>query len=326
MEEFALCCVELEDNFKTIFDEWSFLEIYEDKSQLLQNGRNLSEILHFAEISLQPLQQFQQHFDKIVFNWKTSLPKPTDSLINWSDLIAYRNEFCRLAKEKGGENTALAEKSLVDIEMDLLSIAFIQRKSDAAHQFIKKLQSISTNENILKLNLSIGKYDLIQAENKLNIGAFKVGIKKMGKSWQKIKEGVLDFNAAEDFKEIQIEALCFASDISMKLATIYQKIDPDDDILSDDVNKGFRFLCKTATAADDNSMDIDDDVDVNMVNEFLRYSEASLNQAKAIAQEYLENEFSSDRENLVGNVHFKLGQFYRKMFIINNENQVIFLT
>lgn len=309
MNECALCCVELEENFKRLFDEWSSIEMYEDKIRLLQSGRTFSEIFNYAEITSLHSEQFSQRLEKMFLDWKQSVPKSTDSLIYWSDLIAYRKEFFHQSTDKISSSLRLvAEKSLIDIELKLLDVAFTQKKSDAAKQLIKKFNSINSNENILKWNLSIGKYDMIIAENNLTT-KFLEGIQKMGKSWSKLKVGVLDHDAVEDFKEIKIETLCFSSEIALKLSTIYQKIDTDS--ISPSFNNGFKDLCR----GDTDSMEIDNEDELSMIHEFMRYSEKSLQKARNIAQEYLDADFSHEREMILGNVYFKLGQYYRKAFV-----------
>lgn len=316
MCEFTLCCVDLEANFNRIFDEWSSLEMFDDKIRLLQSGRTLSEIYNFSELmTLQP-QQFSERLQKMFLDWKMSAPKSMDSIIYWNDLIAYRREFCHRSSEKMmSENIQIsdAENSLIDIELNLLDVAFLQKKSDAAQQLIRKLKTYTSNsnENILRCNLSIGKYDLIIAEHKLNIN-FTEAIKKMRNSWGKLKKGVLDHESLEDFKEININTLFQTSDIALKLATVYQKID------TDEFNDDFMYLCRGSTEL----MDVDGENEINMINEFLQYSEKSLKIARNIAQEYLNAEYSPEREIILGNVHFRLGQFYRKVFTSTNQVRI----
>lgn len=307
MSEFILCCVDLEANFLRLFDEWSSLEMYDDKIRLLQSGRTLFEIYNFAELmTLQP-EQYSERIIKMFQDWKMSMPKSMDSIIYWNDLITYRKEFCQQTSEKMSDDnqTTEAQNSLIDIELNLLDVAFLQRKSDAAQQLIKKLKSYksNSNENILRCNLSIGKYDMVIAEHKLNIN-FSDAVQKMGNSWRKLKEGVLDHEALEDFKEIKIKTLCQTSDIALKLATVYQKID------TDKFNDGFKYLCRGTS----DLMEVDNESELNMVNEFLQFSEKSLKIARNTAQEYLSAEYSPEREIILGEVHFKLGQFYRKVF------------
>lgn len=308
MCEFSLCCVELEVNFKRFFDEWSSLEMYDDKIRLLQKARTLSEIYNFVNLmmTLQP-QQFSEGFQKMILDWKMSIPKSIDSIIYWNDLCAYRKEFYQKSLEKLPNNLSTndAENSLFDIHLNLLDVAFEQKKSDAAQQLIKKLKSYKSNSNekILKCNLSIGKYDMIIAEHKLNIN-FSEAVQKLGSSWVKLKEGVLDHEALEDFKEIKINTLCQTSDIALKLTTLFPKID------TDKFNDGFKYLFRGIN----NSMEVDDEGQLNMVNEFMKYSEKSLKIARSIADDYNTAEYSPERENLLGNVHFKLGQFYQKVF------------
>lgn len=314
MDEFSLCSLEMEQNFKKLFGEWSSIYMFEEKNRLLQEVRTLSEIYNFSELmTCTDPHLISVRINNIVVDWKTSTPKATDSLIYWNDLIAYRKEFYQKSSRKFNDQRLItAKNSLTDIEMNLLDVAFIQRKSDAAKDLINKLKSTNSNENILRWNLSIAKYDMIIAEHKANT-QYLDGIKRMGKSWEKLKNGVLDHQSVNNFQKIKIEALCFSSDIATKLSTLYRKFDINS--IPEAINNAFKLLCRGGGEL----MEVDSEDKVDMVHEFMRYSENSLKSAQIIAQEIYDRDNFDD--SLLGNVYFKLGQFYRNVFK-NNINQV----
>lgn len=309
MENFTACSNQLDQIFRDEINAWGSIEMYEDKMRQLLKIRTLAEIYNFAELATSP--DPKEKIVKMFDNWKLAAPTATDSIIYWNDLIAYRKEFTRLSAlgKVSIEVRKKAQSSLVDVECALLSVAFSQKNTDAAHHLIKKFKMLDdkSNENVLKYNLSIGRYEMINAEHKITTN-YSEAVKRFGTAWSKLDKGVFNLDAVNDFPEVHIESNILISEVTDGLATIYQKI--DNDAIPQVYHDGFKNLLGV-----DNS-------NVNMVNEFLKHSEKSLKTARELAKAYLDEDFSVERELLIGNVFFKLGQFYRRIFA-NNIDKVI---
>jgi hypothetical protein len=310
MEDYTACSNQLEETFRDEINAWCSMEMYEDKMNQLLKVRTLAEIYNFADLATSSDPKEKIH--KMFCNWRLAAPTPTDSIIYWNDLITYRREFTRLsALGKIPINVRNnAESSLVDGECALLNVAFSQKNTDAAQHLINRFRKLElkSNENVLKCNLSIGRFEMINAEHKM-LSNYSDALKKYGIAWKKLKQGVIGHDAIDDYAEIEVETLCRISEISDKLATVYQKLD---DMIPDAFHAAFRELMGVK------------DSNVNMTDEFLKCSEKSLKDARELAKKYLKEDFSVEREILLGNVYFKLGQFYRRVFASDEIEKVKF--
>lgn len=308
IENYTACSNQLEETFQNEINAWSSMEMYDDKLRQLLKMRTLAEVYNFAELASSSSPK--EKIEKMFCDWRLGTPTATDSIIYWNDLIAYRREFARLSVlgKVSIDVRNKAESSLIDLECALLNVAFQQKNTDAAQLLINKFKKVEkrSNENVLRCNLSIGRYEMINADQRLSVN-FSEALKKYGSAWSKLVNGVSNHSAIDDFEELKIESLCCVSEIADKLATVYQKI--DNDVIPEAFHNGFKQLMEV------------DKREVNMVDAFLKFSEKSLKDARELAKKYLEDDFSIERENLLGNVYFKIGQFYRRVYA-NGINKV----
>lgn len=306
-ENYAACCVDMDKVLQAFSDEWSKLEIREEKSKLLISCRNIAEITNFVSIMSSSNNSYFQHRADIIFkSWRTSSPKSTDSLILWNDLITYRKRFLTLLTSKyeiDDETRKISEASIVNAKRNVLNVAFEQKNLDAAKYLVTSLKNElanSSNENKLKFNLAIGKFTKMTAEQKFSMDNIQL-MRKLGRAWEKIKTGVLTQDCVKEIPELEIEALICTSEISWKVFKLYEKV--DEDSLTADIDDGFKSILDA----------IDDDC--NVMEQALRYGEGALKSARNLAQKYVDDDYSPEKELLVGMTHFKLGQFYRNVFV-----------
>ncbi|KAG5673262.1 hypothetical protein PVAND_003325 [Polypedilum vanderplanki] len=305
-ENYTACCVELDKTLNTVSNEWSYLEMYEEKIRLLSLSRNLAELSNFVNImAVTSIDAYtEKQIQKLYQSWRVSMPKSSDSLIVWNDLLAYRKTFLSLMLPKfniSDEQRQLCESFLIDSERNLLEVSFKQRNIDTAKVLIqilhKELQD-STTENVLKYNLAFGKYIMMIAERE-SVSSFTKGIKRYGNAWDSIINGVLN-DIGTNFDDIKIETLCCVSQISLNLMKLYQKLDNDNEVAG--YKSGFMELMNVI------------DENAELKQSLLEYSVRALQNARDIAQESLNIDYSPEKENQLGEIYFKLGQYYRFVF------------
>lgn len=307
-KNYAACNVDMDKMLQIFSDSWSMLEMREDKLKLLSACRNIAEITNFVEL-MTLSEQSESLFGRIenlVNSWHTSVPHPTDSLILWNDLVSYRKRFLVDLTSKfaiDDETRVTSEAYIIDTERSILNVAFKQKNLDASNHLVTKLKQQlrdSAYENIFKYNLAVGKYAKMTAELKYANNNIQF-MSKLGKAWYKLKAGIIEQEKIKDFPLLELEALETASEIAWKVFQLYQKV--DEDMLTNDINQGFMTL-----------MDINNR-DANVMEHILMFAEKSLKAANKLAQKYLEDDYSPDKEIVVGDSYLMLGQFYRNVFV-----------
>ncbi|KAL7018811.1 hypothetical protein ACKWTF_010922 [Chironomus riparius] len=306
-QNFTACCVDMDTVLQAFSDKWCTLEIYEDKSKLLKSCRNIAEITNFVSIMTLTNNSYFEHRADILFkSWRTSSPKSTDSLTLWNDLISYRKMFLAFLTSKyeiDQETLRMSEASIIDAKRNVLNIAFEQKNLDTAKYLVYSLKNDlknSTNVNILKFNLEIGKYSKMNAEHKFAMDNIQL-MTKLGSAWSKIKIGVLSEECVKECPELEIEALICTSDISWKVFKLYEKV--DEDSLTENMNSDFMRI-----------LDLIDD-ETKIMSKLVEYGEFALKSARTLAQKCVDADYSPEKELMVGHTYFKLAQFYRNVFV-----------
>lgn len=294
-EKYAEGCVEAETALRNFADEWSCLEMQDEKIKCLKSARNLAELNNF--INLKRSTTMEKHLKKMYRNWKLSHPKPSDSLVHWGDLVAYRQNFQKLVEDVNSSS------QLIDIKQKIFNVAFAQKNCDAARFMINELKddikSHPSEEKVNKCNLAIGKYNIMVVEQKLMTPDEKMN--KLCSGLRKLTEGVIKKPNSKNFPALFAESLCCTSKISWQLWKILDKCQAD----NTEVPGDFLHTISQRIEAPDGS---------DVAHHLLKYSENSLKEAKKCAQKYLDESYSPESEALLAEVYLKMGQFYHQVF------------
>jgi hypothetical protein len=178
-------------------NEWSCLEMLDEKLKCLKDARNIAELNNFILVMTSQSSSLE----------KLSHPRASDSLVHWGDLLAYRQTFHNLiSEEKRGDSMS----HLLEIKRKLLNAAFAQNNCDAAKFMINDLKddvrASRSNEKLIKCNLAIGRYNLMAAEQKLTSTQEKMD--KLCKGLNKLVNGVLVKDYSVDFLDVKIDSFC----------------------------------------------------------------------------------------------------------------------
>lgn len=290
-------CVEVENSLRNLGNEWSCLEMLDDKIKCLKYARTIAELNNF--IQLMTSANIAPRIDKLYQNWRLSQPKPSDSLVHWGDLLSYRRNFHRVIDTEKQQDL----NCLLDIQRDLINVAFAQNNCDAARFFINGLKDEirlnRSDEKIMKCQLAIAKYNMILAEQKLDEPDDQ--IMKLCSGLDKLVKHVFKTPISRDFPRILIESHCTASDISWKLWMVQESCHSQGIELPDAYKQQ---ILKVIGAAYD---------ETDVAQNLLSYSEMSLKKARSLAQKHFDENFSSDNENLLAETYLKLGKFYHQV-------------
>lgn len=297
--KFAEGSVEAEKALRNYGNEWSCLEMLDEKLKCLKNARTMAELSNF--IYLMTPNSKEKQLEKLYRNWKLSSPQPSDSLVQWGDLVAYRKCFFSLIpKEKQSDSMS----HLLNINQKLLNAAFAQKNCDAARFIINDLKDhIRTNpseDSIVRCNLSIGKYNMMKVEQQL---------KQPDEQWIKLCKGLRKLVVGVVKREgrkhpsVMVEAFCCTSEITWKLWKIYEKCRVDGVDIPDDYQQ---TVVNLIDAVQEDEFEITDHL--------LRYSENALKSARRWAQKYLDEGGSVEKETLLAGAYLKMGQFYHKVY------------
>lgn len=297
-------CVEAEKALRNFADEWSGLEMLDEKLKCLQRARNIAEITNFiyAMTSEKPL---DVRFEKIYQGWRLSQPKPSDSLVDWNDLLAFRKNFQSLVEDVFTlESQVDAGSHLLKIKQSIVDVAFQQRNCDAAKFIINglfdEIKAEPSDEKISKYCLFIGRYNMMVAEQKLVEPHEQ--LLKLYKGLKKMISGVISKEKKQK-PDVLIESFCCASDIAIMFWKILEKSRVDNIEVPPEIEQ--HIIEIIAADEDDNS---------TVADHLLRYSETSLKKARNHAQKYLDDGFSAERESMLAGTYLKLGQFYHQLY------------
>ena len=294
--KFAEGSVEAEHALRNLSDEWSCLEMLDEKMKCLKNARTLAELTNFITIMSSPSPE--KKLEKLYQNWKLSVPKSSDSLIQWGDLISYRRNFHKLVDN---EETPRDATCLLDIQRNLINVAFAQNNCDAAKFLINglkdEIRGEKSVEKIIKCNLAIGKYNFIVAEQRLTSPDEQMI--KLCSGLSKLTDGVFKRPGSKNFSKVLIETHCCASEISWKLWTIYENCRATAQVVPEEYQLRILQL-------------IDGNLDVS--ESLLRFAESSLKEAKKLAQVHLNNNYGTDAELILADTFLKLGKFYHQVY------------
>lgn len=275
--------VEAEKALRIYGDEWSSLSMLDDKLKCLKNARTMAELNNF--IYVMTASSMDKLLEKLYRNWKLSQPRPSDSMVDWGDLAAYRKCFYKIIPEEK-QFDSLAH--LLGINQKMLNVAFAQKNCDAARFIINELKDNVSDED---KNLFVGKYNMMKADQQL---------KQPDQQWIKLCQalkkligGVINGNGKKH-PSTMIEAYCCTSDITWKLWSISEKCRAEGLEIPVDYHN-------TVTKLIDN-------------DDLLRYSETSLKSAKHQAQVYLKENGNAEKESLLAMAYLKMGQFYQKIY------------
>lgn len=295
-EKYAEGCVEAESALRNLGYEWSCLSMIDEKSRLLKNARNVAELMNFSQLKVDP--DPQKKIQKLYQSWKLAHPKSSDSLVHWSDLLAYRKNFHLLIDKN---DSGVSYSYLLDIERHMLDVAFAQNNCEAA-QFIlsdlhDELKSHFDNGKMIKCNLAEGKYILMDAAH--NTPDIDDEMMKLFKAWKKLKKNIIDSEIARPFLDSIVESLCCTSEISEKFYEIYAMAG---DAIPEEYSRNFMTLLKPV-----------EDEELSMMHRFSRQSRIDLTDARHLAQALLDHDSSAENEALLAKIYLKLGQYYHKI-------------
>lgn len=297
--KFAEGCVEAGSALRDLCDGWSCLEMLDEKLKCLKNARTVAEINNFIGV-VTATKSIDKKLDKLYQNWKLSDPKPSDSLIQWGDLISYRRNFHKLIDEDKQRDITC----ILDMQRNLINVAFAQNNCDAAKFLINglkdEIRQDRSEEKIIKCNLAIGKYNLIVTEQKLTNPDEQMI--KLSSGLKKLTEGVFKREDSKKFPKILIETYCCASDIASKLWNVYESCRGAGIEVPPEYEARILELINA----------MDDDCAVS--DHLLRFSENSLKEARKLAQKYLDENYSSDKELMLGDTYLRLGKFYQQVY------------
>lgn len=243
-----------------------------------------------------------EQLKKLYQNWERSQPMPSDSLIHWGDLIAYRKNFHKLIPESHQLNSSL---HLLEIKRSLLNVAFAQKNCEAAKFILKDLkfdiQECPTAEKVFKFNLAIGKNNLMIVQQKLMQPNQK--IQKLCSGLKKLIGGILKHENIKEFPSILVEAFSYSSEITWKILEIYLNCRAEGLEVSYEHQKIIVEL-----------LEVIEEDDFDITEHLKRYSESSIKNAKKWAQKDLDASFSHEKETQLAKAFYKLGLFYYKVY------------
>lgn len=292
--------VEAEKTLRDFGHEWSCLEMLDDKLKCLKSARNMAELNNF--IDLMTSSSMEKQLTKLYRDWKLSHPMPSDSLIHWGDLVAYRQNFHKLIPE---DQQLDSVTHLLDVKRSLLNVAFAQKNCDAARFMINDLKDDIHNhpseEKFSKCNLAIGKYNMMVEQQKMTQPDEK--IMKLCSGLKKLIVGVLKRESSKNYPSVMIETFCCASEITWKLWGIYEKCRAEGLVIPDDYQQNIARLLEA----------IQED-DFEITDHLMRYSESSIKKARKWAQKHLDEGYSAEKEKLLATAHCKMGQFYHQVY------------
>lgn len=298
-QEYAQGGVEAEKALRSYADEWSSLEMLDEKLKCLKSARNIGELSNF----IRTMTSEKPRYEKLYQGWKLSQPKPSDSLVHWSDLLAYRQNFLLLID---GQLRIDAVNYLADIKKSLIDVAFTQNSCDSAKFLINgladEIRANPSDEKKYKYLVSVGKYSLMASEQKSKTPEAK--IKRLCSGLRSLIEEVIGDENSKRFPKAKIESFCCASEISMKLWSVYEKCREEGN--TDDCHIFRQQIISTIDAIDDDTFDVTDHL--------LRYTEHSLKEARKWSQKSLDQSYSNEKESELANVYLKLGQFYHHVY------------
>ncbi|CRK91834.1 CLUMA_CG005456, isoform A [Clunio marinus] len=305
--------LEAEKAIRFCCEEFSGLERFDEKHKCLLKARNIAELTNFIHLTTSTdVSMIEKKVKQLLHSWKTSKPIPSDSLVLWHDLLAYRRNFHRILEEnyeKFGNVTEDSFDYLLNIQRNISNVAFAQKNCDAAKFIINglkdEIRKKSSNEMIKKYKLAVGKYSMMVADQKLTSVDEKM--MKLYNGMKSLVNGIIkaEIEGEVEVPQIKIEAYSCASEISLRLWRIYKKCSEDETI---EIPADFsREILKL--------LDVSDDVDTsNVTDHLLRFSELSLKFGRKLAQKILDTNYSMENETMLGEVHHKLGQFYYQVY------------
>lgn len=297
--KFAEGSVEAENALRNSCDEWSSLEMLDEKLKCLQSARNIAEISNFLNMIMSPSQDMK----KLYQSWKLSQPKPSDSLVHWGGLLAYRHYFYALTNEDDRTDSAAL---LLNTKRDLLKVAFAQRNSDAAKFIINDLKDekrfILDDEKKCYVKLSIATYNIMRSEEPSMKDDDR--IVKLYSGLKNLVDGVfMNMNVTSpQFPQVMIESLCCASEISRKLWFIWEVNREEGNEIPEDYSRHIKILIESNREEDD------------VVDSLKIYSEKQIKAASSLSRKYLKDNDSPQNKLLLAEVHLKMGKFYRHFF------------
>lgn len=298
-QEFAQGGVEAEKALRSYADEWSCLEMLDEKLKCLKSARNIGELCNF----IRTMTSEKPRYEKLYQSWKLSQPKPSDSLVHWGELLAYRQNFLLLIDDQFRMD---AVNHLADIKKSLIDVAFMQNSCDAAKFMINgladEIKANPSDEKKYKYLVAVGKYSLMAANQKAQTPEAK--IKRLCNGLNRLIEEVIDDENSKRFPEAKIESFCCASEISMKLWSVYEKWREEGNTENCQIFR--QRIISTINAIDDDTFDVTDHL--------LRYTEQSLKDARKWAQKNLDQSYSNENESVLASVYLKLGQFYHHVY------------
>ena len=293
-DDFKKSCVQSESSLRQIAYDWSSVEMLDDKLKLLKSARTIAEMTNFNYILIEPT---EVNLQQLHHNWNNSRPKSSDSLVHWQDLMAYRNQFNKTLKlnfELPAQESYT--KLLINIQMQLLEVAFVQGNIDAANNLmhIIKNQAVAyeTPEYLLKYVSAHGKFLLLKSEHQSDD---EEKTNKLLQSWKKF-DSIVKNEESNNFPNVVIETMHQISDISWKLYKLHT-----------DLNE-------TQAAILHNLMgDNNSETEVSM--QLIQYSMTSLQEAKSIAKKCFDDSMSSENNEItaMGVCYLKLAHFCHKV-------------
>ena len=313
--KFAEGSVEAEKALRNYGDEWSCLEMLDERMKCLKSSRTMAELNNFIDLMTTSLlakncpetgnsalkKLSRELFRKLYRNWKLSQPQPSDSLVEWGDLVAYRKCFFSLIPEEEQLDDGLSY--VMDINQNLLKVAFAQKNCDAArfiiNDLIDHIAAKPIEEDVFKCDLSIGKYNMMRVEQQLM---------QPDDQWIKLCKGlkvIVEDVVKRDVKKypnIAVEAFCCASEITWKLWKIYEKCRAD----RVEIPANYQQTVADLIGA------MDDEVE--LTDHLLKYSESSLKSARKCAQKALDEGGTAEKESQLASTYLKMGQFYHKVY------------
>lgn len=296
--KYAEGCVEAEKALRSCCDDWSCLEMLDEKLDCLSGARNLAELTNFLHLMTSSPPTMEKRLAKLYQSWKLSLPQPSDSLVAWGDLIAYRENFLKLIDEEKQND---ASRHLIAIRQNLLDVAFAQKNCDAARFMINGLKDDlrvdPSDEKFIKCHLAIGKYNMMIAGQKSSPDEQMV---KLCNGLKKITSGVIKKEASKDLPEVMIESLCTASEISWNLWKIFEKCQANGVEVPVEYQQSILEL-----------IDPMDDYNSEVTDHLLRYSENSLKSARKWAQKFLDG---GNSPTVLASTYLKMGEFYHQVY------------
>lgn len=284
--------VEAEKALRSFGEKWGVLEMLDEKLRCLKKARTMAELNNFLSlITAEPVGS-EKRLEKFYQSWKLSKPKLSDSLVHYGDLLAYRKNFLsHIPEDKQAEGT----NYLLNIQHNLLEVAFSQKNSNAAKFIIRALKQEvrenKTDENKAKCFLAAGKYYLMVEEDSEN------PLQRLGKGFSTINSKILKKTESKKFPSVMIESLSCASEITWKMWKIFKE-NPE--------NGNHQLIIDLIEAIDDDESTV--------CEHLLRCSENTLEKARLWAQKFADNNYSAESEALLAESHLKMGQFYHQVF------------